>query len=461
MNESSSQDRIPTGKVERAVKFIQTGAKLGGNYVKHYSKKLVNPSLSKDELHTENAKDVYEVLSTLKGSALKVAQMLSMDKGMLPKAYSQKFTMAQYQAPPLSGPLVEKTFTRYFGKNPRELFDTFDLKSVNAASIGQVHAATKNGKKLAVKIQYPGVAESIQSDLKLVKPVAFRLLNLSEKELDKYIKEVEAKLLEETDYELELKRSVEISAKCAAIQNLRFPAYYPEYSCKKILTMDWLEGLHLDQFLKTNPSQEIRNQIGQALWDFYDFQVHTLKQVHADPHPGNFLMFEDGTLGIIDFGCVKEIPMNFYYHNFALLLPEIRNDEKTLQVVMKGLDIIYPSDEAAEVEVIKDAFYNFSTLLSEPFAYPSFDFGNHAYIEAIYAMGDEIGKLKELRNSREGRGSSHALYINRTYFGLYALLNQLEAVIENTKGAWEQDILNHFGYTDKSVRLENVPEMSA
>ena len=317
------QNSIPSGQVERAMRFVKTGVQIGGNYIKHYSKKMVDPSLSRDELHEDNAEDVYNALSELKGSALKVAQMLSMEKNVLPRQYTNKFVMAQYSAPPLSGPLIVQTFIKQFGKTPQQMFDTFDMKAANAASIGQVHRATKDGKELAIKIQYPGVAESIKSDLKIVKPIAFRLLELSEKEFDKYIKEVESKLLEETDYELELKRSLEISSLCAHIPNLVFSKYYAEYASKRVLVMDWLPGLHLDEFLKTNPTQEIRDTIGQAMWNFYEYQVHIHKAVHADPHPGNFLMMEDGRLGIIDFGCVKEIPEDFYYHYFALLVPEI------------------------------------------------------------------------------------------------------------------------------------------
>jgi predicted unusual protein kinase regulating ubiquinone biosynthesis (AarF/ABC1/UbiB family) len=100
------QKSIPTSKVQRAGKFISAGAKIGGNYLKHYSKKLVNPNMTKDELHEDNATDIYNSLSQLKGSALKVAQMLSMDKSLLPTAYQQQFALAQYSAPPLSYPLV-------------------------------------------------------------------------------------------------------------------------------------------------------------------------------------------------------------------------------------------------------------------------------------------------------------------------------------------------------------------
>ena len=204
---------------------------------------------------------------------------------MLPKAYQDRFTMSQYSAPPLSGPLVVKTFQKYLGKSPQQIFDTFEMEAMNAASIGQVHLAYKDGKKLAVKIQYPGVADSIQSDLKMVRPFASVILGLPNKDIDKYLAEVESKLVEETDYDLELQRSVEISKSCAHMPDLKFSNYYPEYSSKKILTMDWMDGLHLKEFLQTNPSQEVRNKIGQALWDFYNFQMHESKAVHADPHP--------------------------------------------------------------------------------------------------------------------------------------------------------------------------------
>src|SRR5210317_688792 len=110
--------KIPTSKVQRASKFIRTGAKVGTNYVKHYTKKVFDGSLEKDELHEANAKDIFNSLSELKGGALKVAQMMSLDQGILPQAYQQKFTQAQYSAPPLSYPLVAKTFRDQLGDSP-------------------------------------------------------------------------------------------------------------------------------------------------------------------------------------------------------------------------------------------------------------------------------------------------------------------------------------------------------
>ena len=304
-------DRIPTGKIERAGKLVKTGVKIGGNYAKYYSKKLVNPNLSKDELNEDNAGDIYDGLKSLKGSALKVAQMLSMEKNLLPSAYVEKFSLSQFSVPPLSAPLVRKTFKKYLGKYPEDIFDSFEKDSVNAASIGQVHKATKNGKNLAVKIQYPGVAQSISSDLALVKPIAIRMFNLQGKDSDKYFKEVESKLVEETNYILELKQSKEITEACSVIPNMEFPKYYEDLSSERIITMDWMKGKHLSEFTKIPFTQEIGNKLGQALWDFYMFQIHGLRKVHADPHPGNFLVSEKDTLIAIDFGCIKEIPNDF------------------------------------------------------------------------------------------------------------------------------------------------------
>ena len=320
------QISIPTSKVQRASKFVKTGAKVGGNYIKHYSKKLFDPSLSRDELDADNAEDIYSSLSELKGSALKVAQMLSMDKNVLPTPYQDKFSLSQYSAPPLSYPLVVKTFHKYFGKAPEAIFDSFSKKAVNAASIGQVHQASLNGKKLAVKIQYPGVADSISSDLKIVKPIAAQMFKISTAELNQYIGEVEEKLIEETDYSLELKRSMDLTERSGHLQGIVFPKYYPEYSSERILVMDWIKGDHIKEWLSTNPDQETRNRIGQSLWDFYDHQIHELKQVHADPHPGNFIITKENTLGIIDFGCVKVIPNDFYEQYFKLMRHDILDE---------------------------------------------------------------------------------------------------------------------------------------
>ena len=423
-------DRIPTGKIERASKLVSTGAKIGGNYAKYLGKKIINPDTTKDELNEDNATDIYDGLKSLKGSALKVAQMLSMEKNLLPNAYVEKFSLSQFSVPPLSAPLVRKTFKKYLDKYPEEVFDTFEKDSINAASIGQVHKATKDGKTLAVKIQYPGVAQSISSDLAIVKPIAIRMFNLQGKDSGKYFKEVENKLIEETDYLLEVAQSIEITKACKGIPNIKFPQYYTDLSSEGIITMDWMTGKHLSEFTKTNFSQETGDKLGQALWDFYMFQIHGLRKVHADPHPGNFLVNDENELIAIDFGCIKEVPDSFYIPYFELAKPENISNDKIFTDKLYKLEILTVTDKPVEIEFFKALFYQLLSLFTSPFHNEEFDFGDEVFWGKIADLGEQFASDKQIRKMNGNRGSKHFLYMNRTFFGLYNLLHDLKANIK-------------------------------
>ncbi|MER3316760.1 MAG: AarF/UbiB family protein [Allomuricauda sp.] len=425
-----SLDTIPTGKIERAGKLVKTGVKIGGNYVKYYGKKLVDPQTSKDTLDQDNAEDIYDGLKSLKGSALKVAQMLSMEKNLLPRAYVDKFSLSQFSVPPLSAPLVRKTFKKYLGKYPEDIFDEFEKDSVNAASIGQVHRAEKDGIKLAVKIQYPGVAESISSDLALVKPVAIKMFNLKGKDSEKYFKEVEHKLVEETNYILELEQSDEITTACSVIPNMQFPKYYRNLSSERILTMDWMQGIHLGEFTQTDFDVDLGNTLGQALWDFYMFQIHKLRRVHADPHPGNFLVSSEGKLIAIDFGCIKQIPDDFYVPYFELAKEENINNDTVFMEKLYELEILTPTDSEEELTFFTALFKEMLTIFTSPFHKETFDFGDEVFWTRIANLSERYSKDEQIRKMNGNRGSKHFLYINRTFFGLYNLLHDLKAKVE-------------------------------
>jgi len=428
-------DYIPTGKLERAGKLVSTGVKIGGNYIKYMGDKITNPEQAKENFDQNNAEDIYDGLKSLKGSALKVAQMLSMEKNLLPSAYVDKFSLAQFSVPPLSGPLVRKTFKQYLGNYPEDIFETFTAESVNAASIGQVHKATNKGKKLAVKIQYPGVANSISSDLTLVKPVATRLFNLRGKDSEKYFKEVEGKLLEETDYTLELEQSKQITEACSMIPNLKFPNYYPEFSCDKILTMDWMEGIHLSEYTAQKNNPEQMKLVGQTLWDFYMYQMHVLKRVHADPHPGNFLVDASGALVAIDFGCIKEVPEDFYVPYFELAQKEAMEDRDFFIDKITTLEILRPDDSEEDSAYITDLFHELLGVLTFPFHNETFDFSDESFWSKVAQMSERLSQDEQIRKLNGNRGSRHFLYINRTFFGLYNLLHDLKAdiVVNNYK----------------------------
>lgn len=425
-----STDKIPTSKLQRTSKLVGTGVKLGANYLKYYGRRVLDKEGAKVQLDESNASDIYYSLKDLKGSALKVAQMLSMERNILPKAYVERFSLSQFSVPPLSAPLVKKTLKRYLGSDPEQLFDTFDYTAINAASIGQVHRATKDHMPLAVKVQYPGVADSIQSDLALVKPIALRMFNMNAKDSEKYFKEVEYKLLEETDYRIELKQSREITEACAHLQHIHFPKYYDDLSSQRVLTMSYVEGVPLGQWVKTSFSAKEANAIGQALWDFYMYQIHGLKKVHADPHPGNFLIDQNNELVVIDFGCIKVIPDSFYIPYFELAKHSTQDNDQAFTEKLYELEMLVPSDGAREVTYFSKLFRDLLTLFTAPFNAETFDFSDAKFWEGIGKTAEFFANDQEIRKMNSNRGSQHFLYMNRTFFGLYNLLYDLKAKVD-------------------------------
>ncbi|HAW19400.1 MAG TPA: ABC transporter [Flavobacteriales bacterium] len=422
------QNKIAITKLGRASKLATTGAKVGSNYIKHYAKKLVNKG-SQEELDEANAKDVYEAFSELKGGPLKMAQMLSLGDQLLPKAYTAQFAQAQNKVTPLSYPLIRKTFKREVGKDPDEVFEGFTKKAVNAASIGQVHKGRLNGKDYAIKLQYPGVADSLKSDLNMVAPMAIKMFGLKKSEVAPYIEEVESKLMEETNYEQEMRNAYHIIDHCDKLKNVVFPDFMPNLSGKRVITMSWMDGEGLADWIKTDPSQKQRNKIGQALWDFYQHQIHELRFMHADPHPGNFIITPKGKLAVIDFGCIKEIPKDFYLSYLKLLQFGNEMDSVEFRSALIELGLYNPDAPAKERQLILSTFPEMFELVGRPLLQDSFDFGNDSYFKEIYTKGEALSRNSDMRGL-SAQGSKHFIYFNRTYFGLYQLLNQLKATID-------------------------------
>lgn len=418
-------DSIPTSKVQRAMKVLGTGVKVGGNYLSHYSKSLVSENVSKEALHEKNAETVFQALGEMKGSALKMAQLLSMDEFTLPESYQKAFQQAQNNAPPLSFPLIQKTFRSQFGKDVEDLFDSFSRQAVHAASIGQVHKASREGKQLAVKVQYPGVADSIESDLKLVRPIIQKAMNIGSKELDFYIQEVQATLVEETDYEHELTVSEQMREKCAGVANVLIPNYYKDWSSARVLTMDWVDGKLLMDWLAQDPTLEEKQQVAQAIWDVFLYQISELQMVHADPHPGNFIVTPEGQLCLIDFGCVKRIADDFYQAFFRLLQHDLLDDRDALKAVLEELHFFNEKDTPADREFMFDFLQHSLKLIAAPFQADTFHFGDPAYMKQLYGQGEEVTKEIRKRRMNTARGPKEGIYLLRTFYGLYMILAKI------------------------------------
>jgi predicted unusual protein kinase regulating ubiquinone biosynthesis (AarF/ABC1/UbiB family) len=158
--------------------------------------------------------------------------------------------------------------------------------------------------------------------------------------------------------------------------------------------------------------------------------MHTLKALHADPHPGNFIITNDHNLGIIDFGCVKVIPASFHKTYFQLQDDDVLTNVKKRDKVFKELRFVYDDDQPKDKAFFTDVFSHLVELLTRPFRHDIFDFSDEQYFREMYYFGEELSNMKELRESKKARGVRDSLYINRTYFGLYNILHDLKAEIK-------------------------------
>jgi len=423
------REELPTTKLERGKIFAKTGLKVGGNYARYMVKKGLGKGSAeaKKELNSRNAQEVFREFTKLRGTALKLAQSMSMDSAVLPDEFIEVMTQAQYSVPPMNRALVRKLIRAAFGKYPEQIFQRFGAEAIAAASIGQVHRAQlKDGREVAVKVQYPNVRDTITSDLAMAKTLVRRMVKT--RFLDQYFEEISQRLLEETDY---LKESEHISFFANQYQHDRIitPRAIPEWTRSNVLTMTFVEGIHLDAFLANQPSQAERDSFGQLLWDFIHEQIAgNYRTIHADVHPGNFLFREDGKLGVVDFGCVKTFPQDFRDNFLLLFRAQIERDTSTMHRLYQEVDILDPNaKDQAQQDALFDFFVRFGQTILEPYRTDRFDFDNPDYKAALNAC------FKEASGFNEVTGSKHFIYINKVMVGLYAVLFKLKPRITTQK----------------------------
>ncbi|CAN5386970.1 AarF/ABC1/UbiB kinase family protein [soil metagenome] len=419
---------FPSSKFDRGKIFAKTGFKVGANYARHYLKTLRGSTDKQNSaFYNQTANEIFYEFTRLRGTALKIAQSLSIDQGFLPDEFSEVMTQAQYSVPPINRALVRSIIKQELGNYPELLFDSFDSEAVAAASIGQVHKATLNdGRKVAVKIQYPGVRDTIASDLGLAKTL-FRRFIKNKNELDNYFDEIESTLRLETDYIHEGRTIDRFYSRLAGPQ-IDIPKWIEEYSTERVLTMTYLEGEHLKEFLSRNPSQEEKNHYGQLLWNFFHEQILQFDEIHADTHPGNFLLTSENKFGVIDFGCVKKFPGDFFRDYLQLLPTHLNRNIEEIIDLYKRLGVIKTNPDDDPVE---KRYFEFCTNYGYTFAMPyesdRFDFGDPEYRELIrgYTRNAPIGN--------EVRGNKHFIYSTKVHLGLYHFLMKLGAEINTAK----------------------------
>lgn len=420
-------DDFPSSKLDRGKIFAKTGLKVGTNYAKRYLKKSIGKKESEDEsrrFHSENARKVFDEFTKLRGTALKIAQSMSMDQGMLPDEFAEVMSEAQYSVPPINKALMRTIIKKELGDYPENLFKDFEPDAIAAASIGQVHQARlRDGRKVAVKIQYPNVRNTIKSDLGMAKTLMKRFIKKGAN-MDDYFEEVESTLLEETNY-IQEGQYIDYFHQRFEHTDIVTPQWIKEFSSGKVLTMTFVEGNHLKEFLKTNPSQEARNHFGQLLWDFFHDQVEQRNFIHADTHPGNFFFREDGQLGVIDFGCIKKFSEEFTENYMRLLPTHLSQDEEKIRQLYVRLGIIKENpDNPGKEEKFFQFCKNYGNSFAQPYIKDQFNFGDPDFKKKINHFA------KEMPVMNEPRGDKNFIFSTKVHMGLYSILINLKAVVD-------------------------------
>jgi len=303
------------GAAKRALRMAAMSAGVSGSYIGYMVQRLFLGEEARDDklraAHAQAARQVTGGLLALRGPAMKLGQMLSLQTDLLPEEMIDELGRLQMEAPGMHPTLVRAQFRSSMGRNPEQLFAQFDPEPFAAASLGQVHhALTPEGDDVAVKIQYPGIGDAIASDFKLLRTIALPA-QLSRYVTREMLDELQTQIVTETDYGREADNIDFFRTGLEPLGFVSVPAVHREYSGARVLTMSRLAGGHLDALLATDPPQELRDRIGASLMELYYFQLLRMQAFHADPHWGNYLFREDGSIGLVDFGCVKYVPPKF------------------------------------------------------------------------------------------------------------------------------------------------------
>jgi predicted unusual protein kinase regulating ubiquinone biosynthesis (AarF/ABC1/UbiB family) len=290
---------LPLGVAGRAT--LGVGKRIGGRPAE----------LVATEMQQRTAEQIFRVLGELKGGAMKFGQALSVFEAALPEdlaaPYRQALTKLQEAAPPLPAATVHRVLAEQLGSNWRRRFSAFDDRPAAAASIGQVHRAVwADGTPVAVKIQYPGAGKALLGDLNQLARIA-RLFAIVSPGLDvkPLIAELKARVAEELDYSLEAAAQRAFAAAYAGDPDILVPRVVA--NARRILITEWVDGTPLSAIIREGAPEQ-RDRAGLMLVRFLFSGPSRAGMLHADPHPGNFRLLDDGRLAVIDYGAVNRLP---------------------------------------------------------------------------------------------------------------------------------------------------------
>ena len=385
-------------------------SKTVSNSIRNLTADEEQKNASRSKLFQDIGLQIADTLGEMKGAVMKVGQIASQYKDIFPPEVAKAIGKLQRQAPPMPFAEIKAQVEKELGKPLLNIFKSFDEIPFAAASIGQVHKAVlPNGQQVVVKVQYPGVDEACESDLKQVR-LALRLmgvLKVDRKLQDRLFKEIQESLDNELNYEVEAQNLDVARTFHEALDNkIIIPKVFPEFSSRHVLTLSFEHGESIET--ASTWSQETRNELGRRLFRAMGQEIFFLKRFHCDPHPGNFAFREDGTVIIYDFGGVKILSSEIVHH-FKLLIHTAR--EGNIGEMEEQLDTLH---SLAEKGKFPEALYQqWLEVLMRPLT-THYNFAENS----AHHDGVELVKAS-LKYWDVFKPSPDTLMVNRTVSGHY------------------------------------------
>lgn len=425
MAEHDDDSGRPASGGRRFLKLAGMTAALAGRYAGHVIangfRNAEERDVARGKLDAQAGEHLAQTLGELKGAVMKLGQLASQAADVLPREIAEPLKALQKQAPPMSFSVIRRQIEKELGKPVEELFAELDPAPYAAASIGQVHRGVlHDGREVVVKVQYPGVAASCDTDLaqlKLALRMA-RVVKVDREVLDDLFDEIRARLHEELDYVQEAKNMALFRQFYADDPHIVIPAAVPERSTPRILTMELEHGDSLDQ-LADRYDQQLRNQLAVRLFHFMSRSLFELQAVHADPNPGNFAFRRDGSLVVYDFGCIKRLDADSIAAYRSTVKAALAGNWTGVDIGLIRLGARVPGSAPVE----GDFYAQWREIVMRPFISDvEYDFATSTMHQDVMTRTPEV-----LKRLDQFQPAVKTAYVDRMVGGHYWTLVKLEA----------------------------------
>ncbi|WP_197320793.1 AarF/ABC1/UbiB kinase family protein [Saccharomonospora sp. NB11] len=416
---------LPRRTVARTAKLASLPLGIAGRAVGGWGRRLTGQSAEEVNatLSAKAAEQLFEVLGTLKGGAMKFGQALSVFEAAVPEEFAAPYrdalTRLQAAAPPMPTRQTRRVLAEQLGRSWERRFAEFDDEPAAAASIGQVHRAVwHDGREVAVKVQYPGADEALRSDLRQLQRFSrlFQAL-LPGAEVKPLLNELAERMNEELDYRSEADNQRRFAKAFQGDENVFVPRVVA--SAPKVIVSEWVTGTPYSKIIAGGSSDE-RNEAGRLLAEFHYSSPARARLLHSDPHPGNFMLLDDGRLCVIDFGAVANLPDGAPRALGVMMRLALEGRSQDLFEVLRAEGFVRP-----EIGLDADDVYAWLLPLVAPLTDETFHFTREWAQKQAMRMGD--ARNKDFHIGRSLNLPPQWLLIHRVTAGAIGILCQLDA----------------------------------